>query len=112
MDYRFLSFLSVKSMQSVILCPDVSIQYEVVMKINIISIGNSKGIRIPKSILKQCHMDKEVELETQEDKLIIKPVKKKLRKGWKEAFGSMRKREEDTTLIDESLDMDMENWEW
>lgn len=60
------------------------------MKINIISIGNSKGIRIHKTILKQCHLDKEAELETQEDKIIIKPVKKKPRKGWKKAFGSMR----------------------
>ncbi len=82
------------------------------MKINIITIGNSKGIRIPKAILKQCNLDKEAELETEEDKIIIKPIKKKSRKGWKEAFGSMRKREEDSLLIDDSIDREMENWEW
>ena len=82
------------------------------MKINIITIGNSKGIRIPKAILKQCHLDKEADLETEEDKSIIKPVKKKPRKGWKEAFSSMRKREEDTLLIDDSIDREMKDWEW
>ena len=82
------------------------------MKINIITIGNSKGIRIPKAILKQCHLDKEAELETEEDKIIIKPCKKKPRKGWKEAFSSMRKREEDTLLIDDSIDREMKDWEW
>ncbi|MDQ1272378.1 MAG: antitoxin MazE [Planctomycetota bacterium] len=82
------------------------------MKINIITIGNSKGIRIPKAILKQCHLDKEAELETEEDKIIIKPFKKKPRKGWKEAFSSMRKREEDTLLIDDSIDREMKDWEW
>ncbi len=82
------------------------------MKINIITIGNSKGIRIPKAILKQCHLDKEAELETEEDKIIIKPIKKKPRKGWKESLGSMRKKEEDTLLIDDSIDREMEDWEW
>lgn len=82
------------------------------MKINIITIGNSKGIRIPKTILKQCHLDKEAELETEEDKIIIKPIKKKPRKGWREAFGAMRRREEDTLLIDDSVDREMEDWEW
>ena len=82
------------------------------MKINIITIGNSKGIRIPKAILKQCHLDKEAELETEEDKIIIKKKKKKPRKGWKEAFSSMRKREEDTLFIDDSIDREMKDWEW
>ena len=47
-----------------------------------------------------------------DDKLIIKPVEKKTRNGWKEAFSSMRKRDEDSLLVDESLDREMKDWEW
>lgn len=54
-------------------------------------------------------MDKETELETKEDKIIIKPIKKKPRKEWKEAFGLMRKREENTLLINDSIDREMED---
>jgi len=82
------------------------------MKLSIISIGNSKGIRIPKTILKQCHFDKEAEIEVRDDKLIIKPVEKKPRNGWKAAFSSMRKRDEDSLLVGDLLDREMKDWEW
>ena len=32
------------------------------MKINLISIGNSRGIRIPSSVIKQCGLGDELEL--------------------------------------------------
>jgi len=82
------------------------------MKLSIISIGNSKGIRIPKAILKQCQFDKEAEIEVRDDKLIIKPVEKKPRNGWKAAFSSMRKRDEDSLLVGDLLDREMKDWEW
>ena len=46
------------------------------MKVNIVSIGNSKGIRIPKSILDQCNFNKEADLEVEHNKLVIKPEEK------------------------------------
>ena len=52
------------------------------MKVNIVSIGNSKGIRIPKSILDQCKFNKEAELEVENNRIIIKPLRKKSREGW------------------------------
>ena len=82
------------------------------MKVNIISIGNSKGIRIPKSILDQCDFNKEAELEVQNNKLIIKPVKRKVREGWADAFKLMHERKEDAVIVSDSLDIEMENWEW
>lgn len=81
------------------------------MRVGIISIGNSKGIRIPKAILEQCRFNKEAELEVQGNTLLIKPVKK-ARQGWDEAFQLMHEREEDALLINDALDMEMENWEW
>ena len=82
------------------------------MKINIISIGNSKGIRIPKSILDQCNFNKEAVLEVEHNKLVIKPARKKVREGWDNAFKLMHERKEDVILLDDSLDIEMKNWEW
>lgn len=82
------------------------------MKVNIVAIGNSKGIRIPKSVLDQCKFTKEAELEVEHNRIIIKPLRKKCREGWDEAFKLMRKSKEDVLLLDDSLDLDTEEWEW
>jgi len=81
------------------------------MKVGIISVGNSKGIRIPKAILEQCRFNKEAELEVQGNALLIKPVNK-VREGWDKAFQLMHERNEDALVIHDALDMEMENWEW
>jgi len=82
------------------------------MKVNIVAIGNSKGIRIPKSVLDQCKFHTEAELEVENNRIIIKPLRKKCRDGWDEAFKLMHEREEDVLLLDDSLDIEMKNWEW
>jgi antitoxin MazE len=82
------------------------------MKVNIVAIGNSKGIRIPKSVLDQCKFDKEAELEVENNRIIIKPHRKKSREGWGEAFKLMHECKEDVLLLGDSLDLEMKNWEW
>jgi len=82
------------------------------MKVNIVSIGNSKGVRIPKSILEQCNFNNEAELEVENNKIVIKPLKKKIRQGWDKAFKAMHERKEDVLLLDDLLDIEMKNWEW
>ena len=82
------------------------------MKLNIITIGNSKGIRIPSAVLKQCNIVKELELEIKSNKVILKPVKNKPRDGWNSAFKLMRRRNDDALIIDDALDLDGGNWEW
>ncbi|MBI4686281.1 MAG: AbrB/MazE/SpoVT family DNA-binding domain-containing protein [Nitrospirae bacterium] len=82
------------------------------MRVNIISIGNSKGIRIPSAVLKQCDIDSQIELEVEKDKIVLKPVKETPRKGWDKAFKLMHKRKEDALLLDETANAEMEDWEW
>ena len=82
------------------------------MKADIISIGNSKGIRIPSTIIKQCKIGEHVELEVEEGKIILKPLVEKPREGWEKAFRLMHERNEDTLLIDECIDFSEEYWEW
>lgn len=81
------------------------------MKVSIVSIGNSKGIRIPKSILEQCNFNKEADLQVENNRIVIKPVKK-TREGWDKAFRLMHERKEDALLLDDSLDIEMKDWEW
>ena len=47
------------------------------MRTTIISIGNSKGIRIPKLLLEESGLDKDVELRVKKGEIKITPVKKK-----------------------------------
>ncbi len=82
------------------------------MKVNVITIGNSKGIRIPKAILEQCDFTDQADLEVRDSKLIIAPVRRKPREGWSEAFKSMKRRGEDRLVVDDSIDLEMKGWEW
>lgn len=55
------------------------------MKTNIVTIGNSQGIRIPKILLEQSKLSGEVELEVKGESIIISPARKP-REGWVEQF--------------------------
>lgn len=82
------------------------------MKVAIVPIGNSKGIRIPKAILEQCHIKSDVELETRDETIIIRPWKKKPRANWEQTFKKMHENKDDRLVIDDSLDLNLESWKW
>ncbi|MFH1259105.1 MAG: AbrB/MazE/SpoVT family DNA-binding domain-containing protein [Elusimicrobiota bacterium] len=82
------------------------------MRVSIVPIGNSKGIRIPKPILQQCHIGKSVDLEIIDNSIILKPSKGEPRKNWEQAFQKMSENNEDKLLIDDKINLDMEGWEW
>jgi antitoxin MazE len=79
----------------------------------LIKIGNSQGVRIPKAIIKQAHLENtSLEFEVTAGGLLLKPIQKKPREGWAEAFKEMADSGDDVLLIDDSLDLDFEGWEW
>ncbi|MBI5554302.1 MAG: AbrB/MazE/SpoVT family DNA-binding domain-containing protein [Elusimicrobia bacterium] len=82
------------------------------MKASVIAIGNSKGIRIPKIILEQCHIKEMVRLETRGKSIIIKPYQEEPRKGWEQVFKKMRENKDDRLIIEDCLDFDLKEWEW
>jgi antitoxin MazE len=82
------------------------------MKINIIQIGNSKGIRIPASVLNQCHIGTEVEMNIENQKIVIIPVKQTPRQEWAKKFKEMSANNHDSLLIDDSLDIEQEDFVW
>lgn len=82
------------------------------MRINVVPIGNSKGIRIPKAVLQQCDIKKYVDLEIEDKHIVITPIQKKPRKDWAESFEKMHKNKHDQPLIDDRLDLKIEDWKW
>jgi len=70
------------------------------METPIIKIGNSKGLRLPKSVLEKYGIKDKVELVLEEEQIIIRPVETP-RKGWSEAFIEMHETGEDDLLIDD-----------
>jgi antitoxin MazE len=84
------------------------------MRASIVRIGNSQGIRIPKIVLEQTKLRGEVELEVQDRKIVISPVKKP-RQDWDRQFKLMAERGDDKLLDSEVVSLtsfDEEEWEW
>lgn len=80
------------------------------MEIPIINIGNSKGIRLSKTILKRYNISSSVELVLEKDHLTILP-KSEPRKGWDLAFMEMSKNGDDQLLMDDVFeDENFEEW--
>ncbi len=88
------------------------------MKIRIIQIGNSRGIRIPQPLLEQTGLADEVAIRVEENRLVIEPVKPERqppRKGWSKVFKDMAATGDDR-LLDDGASMparwDKEEWTW
>lgn len=84
------------------------------MKVNVIRIGNSKGIRIPKPLLEQCRLGKTVELEVRNNHLVVLPAATP-RSGWVEAFREMAAKGDDALLDDDSwpsTGWERTEWKW
>lgn len=85
------------------------------MKLKIVQIGNSRGIRLPKPMLEQAGIDQEVEVETEGHTLVLRPVRKAARQGWAKEFQAMAERGDDQ-LVDGAAGLttewDRAEWEW
>ena len=84
------------------------------MKIDIVQIGNSKGIRIPKAILKQCGFTSNAELHVEDDKIIVIPIKGSIREGWERKFKKSAISKDDTAhdIQTFSNEFDLKDWQW
>ena len=84
------------------------------MRVPIIKIGNSQGIRIPKPLLDQTGIKESVELEVDKSRIVIRAVSDP-RSGWDEAFKAMTLNNDDV-LIDGDNGInhswDAEEWQW
>ena len=80
------------------------------MKTKIIRIGNSKGLRLSKTILKKYSIDESVELILKDDHIELRPIKNP-REGWDEQFKQMHDLGDDKLLIDDIFEEEqIEEW--
>lgn len=73
------------------------------MQISVVQIGNSKGIRLNKSLLEKYQITDKIELILKDDYILLKSVSK-TRKNWDEAFATMHENGDDKLLIDSVLE--------
>lgn len=84
------------------------------MRGQIVKIGNSQGIRLPKVLLEQAGLSGEVELQAKDDQIIIRPLRQP-RQGWDEAFRAMARNGDDSLLDADAASLtqwDESEWEW
>ena len=85
-----------------------------ILKTRIVKIGNSQGIRIPKLLLQQSNLGKEIELELQAGQIILRPSHQ-IRQNWEKRFQAMAEFGDDQLLDDNILSSttwEAEKWEW
>lgn len=78
------------------------VHYEI-METPIIKIGNSKGLRLSKTILEKYKIKDKVELILEEGKIILKPIQKP-RKDWDSAFKEMHENKDDSLLMNDDFE--------
>jgi len=77
-----------------------------------VAIGNSRGIRIPKSLLEQSELGVEVEIRAEPGRLIVSSVRH-ARAGWADAALRQRAEGQDGLLDPPAAtEFDRDDWQW
>lgn len=80
------------------------------METSIIKIGNSKGLRLSKTILEKYNIKEKVEIILEKDQIILRPIEEP-RKNWDIEFKKMRLNDDDKLLMNEVFeDENLEEW--
>ena len=85
------------------------------MKTKIIRIGNSQGVRIPKPLIEESGITKEIEMILRDNEIILRSAET-IRKNWEASFKKMGEQGDDVLLdqkeIENSSDWDETEWTW
>ena len=81
------------------------------MKVGLVRIGNSRGVRIPKPIIEQCGFGDTVDLRVEKNCVVITPEPSP-RQGWNEAFAAAGTAAQDELLLDFPNEFDEKDWRW
>jgi antitoxin MazE len=80
------------------------------MEVSVIKIGNSRGIRLSKTLLDKYNIQDTVEVILEKGQIVIKPLSRP-RKGWEKAFKKMAENGDDRLLINDVFDDEnLEEW--
>jgi antitoxin MazE len=81
------------------------------IKSKIVRVGNSQGIRIPKTMLEQSGILENVEIEVRDNQIVITAATK-ARIGWGDAFAQMVIEGDEMEPLTASNAWDETEWEW
>lgn len=80
------------------------------MEASIIKIGNSRGLRLSKTILEKYHIKDKVELILEKGQIILRPIESP-RKNWEEKFKEMANNNDDEPLMNDVFeDENFDEW--
>ncbi|MAD97935.1 MAG: MazF family transcriptional regulator [Flavobacteriaceae bacterium] len=80
------------------------------MEASIIKIGNSKGLRLSKTILEKYNIKDKVEIILEKGQIVIKPISTP-RKNWDHQFQKMAENRDDQLLMNDVFEDDnLEEW--
>ena len=80
------------------------------MEVSVIRIGNSKGIRLSKTLLERYNIKDTVDLILEKGQIVLKPSSTP-RKGWEKAFKKMNENGDDRLLFSDVFeDENLEEW--
>ena len=84
------------------------------MQTDLIRIGNSRGVRIPKAIIDQCGFGERIDMRV-EDSRVILTRNRNPREGWKEALAAAKESRASGELLLEGIpeqEFDRDEWTW
>ena len=84
------------------------------MQVNLVRIGNSRGVRIPKAIIDQCGLGESVDLRVEEGRIILARGRKP-REGWRNALERVSETISDDKFLLDTVplnEFDQDEWTW
>ncbi|WP_026987822.1 AbrB/MazE/SpoVT family DNA-binding domain-containing protein [Fodinicurvata fenggangensis] len=83
------------------------------MKVRLETIGKSKVVRLPETVIRDCGLGDMLELRVENGAVVLTPCRG-VREGWDAAFERMAASGDDAPLIPDTLDNDFDTkaWSW
>jgi len=81
------------------------------VRAKVVKIGNSRGIRIPRTLLEQAGLTGEVEMTVEGDRLIIHSASH-TRAGWESQFAAMAQGDDHWVAEPSPTQWDESEWTW
>lgn len=77
------------------------------LQAKLIQIGNSRGVRIPLSVIEASGLSKKIVMELTDNGVLLKPARTNPRKNWREEFKHAFKNNHEKQLIPDDIDLDL-----
>ena len=81
------------------------------MKVKLVPIGNSRGVRIPQAFIKACGFEEQVEMRIEQNAIVL-AAPRNPREHWEAAFEKMAAAGDDEPLLPDHLGVDWDDTEW